>query len=407
MEIKDYRYKAKRMKDGKIVTGITEGPSKSVVDQFLFENGLRAVEIERTNNLIRRLSRITFGTVMSDTDLIFYLKQLGSLLRSGVKLNEACEILATQQTNKNVRRVYYSIYYDVNGGATLSDAFKRYPKEFPRMLLSLVQVGEATGELEEVLDEAVEYFEKQYHLKTQIKSTLMLPVIYLVVAVGVAIFLMVAVMPQFEGMYASLGGELPAVTMFFMNAGNFVRNNALFIIVGLIIFIVLIRMLYQRLEGFQNAVSAVAIKLPIFGELVKMNNLSRIASTLSQMLKNHVPLQESLKNTYETVDNKVYKKLLVQAQKNVNAGDTISSTFEHHYASEVVFTRMMSVGERTGDLAKMMTSLSNYYDEDSDIKIDRLKKGIEPLLLIFIYGMILVMILAVMLPSLTLSDQLG
>lgn len=407
MNIKDYRYKAKRMKDGKIVKGVTEGPSKAVVDQFLFENGLRAIEIEPTNNILGKLSRITLGSVMTDTDLIFYLKQLASLLRSGVKLNEACEILATQQTNKNVRRVYYSIYYDVNGGASLSEALKRYPKEFPRMLLSLVQVGEATGELEEVLDEAVEYFEKQYHLKTQIKSTLMLPVIYLVVAFGVAIFLMVAVMPQFEGMYASLGGELPGVTMFFMNAGNFVRANALFIIAGIILFVFLVRAIYRRFEGVQNAVSMVAIKMPIFGELVKMNNLSRIASTLSQMLMNHVPLQESLKNTYETIDNKVYKKLLIQAQKNVNQGDTMSSTFEHHYASEVVFTRMMSVGERSGDLAKMMTSLSNYYDEDSEVKIDRLKKGLEPLLLIFIYGMILVMILAVMLPSLTLSDQLG
>ncbi len=407
MNIKDYRYKAKRMKDGKIVKGVTEGPSKAVVDQFLFENGMRAIEIESTNNLFGKLSRITLGSVITDTDLIFYLKQLASLLRSGIKLNEACEILATQQTSKNVRRVYYSIYYDVNGGASLSEALKRYPKEFPRMLLSLVQVGEATGELEEVLDEAVEYFEKQYHLKTQIKSTLMLPVIYLVVAFGVAIFLMVAVMPQFEGMYASLGGELPGVTMFFMNAGNFVRANALFIIAGIILFVVLVRAIYKRFEGVQNAVSAVAIKMPIFGELVKMNNLSRIASTLSQMLTNHVPLQESLKNTYETIDNKVYKKLLIQAQKNVNQGDTMSSTFEHHYASEVVFTRMMSVGERSGDLAKMMTSLSNYYDEDSEVKIDRLKKGLEPLLLIFIYGMILVMILAVMLPSLTLSDQLG
>ncbi len=406
MNINDYKYKAKRMKDGKIVRGMAEGPSKAIVDQFLFENGMRAIEIEKHSSLIARLNRITLNKVVSERDLIFYIKQLSSLLRSGVKLNEACEILATQQTNKNVRRVFYGIYYEVNGGQTLSEAMKEFPREFPKLLVSMVAVGERTGDLEEVLTETGDYFEQQYRLKSQIKSTLMLPLIYMGVAIGVAIFLMVGVLPQFEGMYDSLGGELPGVTVFFMNTGKFMRANALFIIAGIIGFIVGIRLIHKRYYKFQLFISAFAIKMPIFGELVKMNNLSRIASTLAQLLKNHVPLQDSLKTTYDTIDNRVYRKLLIDAQKNVNSGDLMSQAFEHHYASEIVFTRMMSVGEKTGDLGKMMMNLSNFYDEDSDIKVERLKKAIEPILLIFIYVMIVIMILAVMLPSLSLSDQL-
>ncbi|MFW5838915.1 MAG: type II secretion system F family protein, partial [Bacillota bacterium] len=248
--------------------------------------------------------------------------------------------------------------------------------------------------------------EQQYRLKSQIKSTLMLPIIYLVVATGVAIFLMVGVLPQFEGMYDSVGGELPGITRVFMDTGNFLRANILYILLGLIAFISGFVYLKRKSIGLQYFLSKVAIKMPIFGELVKMNNLSRIASTVAQMLKNHVPLQETLKTTYETIDNRVYKELLVTAQKNVNAGDFMSTAFEHHYASEVVFTRMMGVGEKTGELGKMMQSLSDFYDEDSDIKIERMKKAMEPLLLIFIYVMIVIMILAVMLPSLSLSDQL-
>jgi type II secretory pathway component PulF len=151
----------------------------------------------------------------------------------------------------------------------------------------------------------------------------------------------------------------------------------------------------------------IAIRAPIFGGLTKLNNLSRIAATISQLLKNHVPLQDSLETTYNLLDNKVYRERLVEAQKLVNGGEYMSKAFEHHYASEVVFTRMMGVGERTGDLGKMMGNLSNFYDEDSEVKVEKLKKALEPLLLIFIYALIVVMILAVMLPSLSLSDQLN
>ncbi|WP_343089466.1 type II secretion system F family protein, partial [Methanocalculus natronophilus] len=186
--------------------------------------------------------------------------------------------------------------------------------------------------------ETTEYFEKQQQLKASIKSTLMMPLIYMIVAVGVGIFLMVGVMPQFEGMYASLGGDLPGVTMLFMNVGNFLRA---------------LRFIYKKSHRLQTLFSYIAVKMPIFGELVKLNNLSRIASTIAQLLKNHVPLQDSLDTTRGTLDNKVYKNLLVKAQKNVMNGEYMSTAFEHHYASEVIFTRMMSVGERTGDLGKM------------------------------------------------------
>jgi len=406
MKINDYKYKAKRLKDGKIVRGVAEGPTKAIVDQFLLENGLRAIEIEETKSILGQLNRVTLGNIIKPQDLIFYLKQLSSLLRAGVKINEACEILATQQTNKNVRRIYYGLYYDVNSGSSLSDAFKNYPKEFPKLLISLVSVGEKTGDLEDVLNEVTGYFEQQHRLKSSIRSTMMMPAIYMIVAIAVAGFLMVGVLPQFEGMYASLGGDLPGVTVFFMNMGNFVTSYWYYILGGLTLFVILIRLIYKKFYRFQYIMSVIAIRAPIFGEVVKLNNLSRIASTLAQMLKNHVPLQDSIDATRNTIDNKVYNELLGEAKKNVNGGELMSMAFEHHYASETVFVRMMSVGERTSELGKMMKNLSEFYDEDSEIKVDRLKKALEPLMLIFIYVLIVIMILAVILPSLSLSDQL-
>ena len=407
MKIYDYKYRARRLKDGKIVSGFTEAPSKAMVDRFLQEQSLKPIEIYQQNSLWQSFQRISFGKVINERDLIFYLKQLASLLNAGVKLNEASEMLATQQTNKAIRRILYGIYYEVNSGQTLAEAYREYPNDFPNILVSMVQVGEKTGDLKGAINEIVDYFESQYRLKSSIQSTLMMPVIYLIVAVLVGVFLLIFVMPQFESMFASRDNvEMPAVTEFFINFGNFAREYALLILLGLAIFVALFYILLKRSKSFRKFLSYLAIKAPVIGQVVVLNNLSRIASTLSQMLNNHVPLQESLATTYDTVGNRIYKDLIVQAQKNVNAGDYMSQAFEDHYAVEVVFTRMISVGERTGELGQMLKNLSDFYDEDSEVKIDRLKKTLEPILLIFIFTVIVVMLLAIMMPSLSFAQQI-
>jgi type II secretory pathway component PulF len=148
------------------------------------------------------------------------------------------------------------------------------------------------------------------------------------------------------------------------------------------------------------------IRFPIIGTIVRLNNLSRIAATLSQMLNNHVPLQECLVVTYDTLQNRIYKELIVEAQKNVNEGEYISKAFEGHYASEVVFTRMISVGERTGELGRMLENLSTFYEEDSEVKIDRVRKALEPVMLIAIFSLVVIMLLAIMLPSLSFTAQI-
>jgi len=406
MIIYDYKYRAKRLKDGKVVKGITEAPSKAMVERFLIEQSLKPIEIFQQKSIMQSLNRITIGAVISQRDLIFYLKQLASLLSASVKLNEASEILATQQTNKNVRRILYGIYYEVNSGSTLAEAYSEYPKDFPKILVSMVGVGEKTGDLKGAVRNIVSYFESQYRLQASIKSTLMMPMIYLVIGFGVAIFLMLAVMPNFVDMFDSVeGAEMPAMTAFFIDTGDLIQANLVLIIVGIPTLIFLFRFMKKRFEKFKTFLAFLAIKTPIIGEITKLNNLSRIASTLSQMLNNHVPLQDSLATTYDTLSNKIYRDMIIQAQKNVNAGEYMSRAFENHYAVDVVFARMISVGERTGELGKMLKNLSDFYDEDSEVKIERLKKAIEPILMVFIFSLITVMLLAVMLPSLSFTQQ--
>ena len=407
MKIYDYRYRAKRLKDGKVVKGITEAPSKAMVEKFLIENSMKPIEIYQQKSIFQSLNRITLGAVIKERDLIFYLKQLSSLLNATVKLNEASEILATQQTNKGIRRILYGIYYEVNSGQTLADAYKAYPKDFPQILIAMVGVGEQTGDLKGAIENIIVYFDKQYRLKSSIRSTMMMPIIYLVIGFGIAIFLTLAVMPNFTSMFeSSETAEMPAITAFFIDTGDFIKGNWAAVFAGIIGFVLLFKTLKKRSERFQVFLAYLSIKMPVFGSVVKLNNLSRIASTLSQMLNNHVPLQDSLATTYDTIKNKIYKDLIVQAQKNVNAGEYMSAAFENHYAIEVVFARMVSVGEKTGELGPMLKSLSAFYDEDSAIKIDALKKAIEPILMVFIFSLITVMLLAVMLPSLSFTQQL-
>ncbi len=271
----------------------------------------------------------------------------------------------------------------------------------------MVAVGEKTGDLKSAITQIIGYFETQYRLKSSISSTMMMPVIYIIVGFLVAAVLTVLVMPQFESMFEAVDGvEMPGITRFFIDAGNFARANGILIFLVFIAAIVAYKFLKKKSNAFQMFISSAAIRMPIIGQVVKLNNLSRIASTLSQMLNNHVPLQDSLETTYDTIGNKVYKDLIVQAQKNVNNGEFMSKVFENHYAIEVVFVRMISVGERTGELGNMLKSLALFYDEDSEVKIERLKKAIEPILLLFIFALITVMLLAVMLPTFSFTSQL-
>jgi len=407
MKIYDYRYRARRLKDGKVVKGMLEAPSKAMVEKFLKEKSLKPIEIFQQKSIFQQFNRITFGTILSQRDLIFYLKQLASLLNASVKLNEASEILATQQTNKNIRRILFGVYYEVNSGSTLADAYGEYPNDFPHILVAMVAVGEKTGDLKGAVKNIVSYFETQYRLQASIKSTLMMPSIYLGVGFGVAVFLMLAVMPNFIDMFDSVDGvEMPAMTQFFIDTGDLIKANLFQIIFGVPIFIILFKFLKKKSSRFQTVLSYLAIKTPILGEITKLNNLSRIASTLSQMLNNHVPLQDCLATTYDTVKNKIYRDLIVEAQKHVNAGEYMSLAFENHYAVDVVFARMISVGEQTGELGMMLKNLSAFYDEDSEVKIERLKKAIEPILMVFIFSLITVMLLAVMLPSLSFTQQI-
>jgi len=407
MKIFDYKYRARRLKDGKVVKGTTEAPSKAMVDKYIQERGMKPIEIYQQKSLFGDLSRISFGKVIQERDLIFYLRQLGSLLNAGVKLNEASEILATQQTNKQVRRILYGIYFEVNSGTTLADAYSEYPHDFPEVLISMVRVGETTGDLKEALTEIIVYFESQFRIKNSIKQTMMMPVIYMVIAFLVAVFIFVYVMPGFEDMFSDMeGAEMPPITQLFIDIGNYMQANIFMLLLGLIGFIALFVILTKRSKKFQRFLAYLSIKLPILGSITKLNNLSRIAATLSQMLNNHVPLQECLVITYDTLKNQIYKDLLVEAQKNINAGDYMSAAFEGHYAVEVVFTRMISVGERTGDLGKMLKNLSTFYDEDSTVKIDQVRKLLEPIMMIMIFSVVVVMLLAIMLPSLSMSGQI-
>lgn len=405
MKIYDYRYRAKRLKDGKVVKGQTEAPSKAMVEKYIQENGMKPIEVFEQKSYLGVLSRISFGAVIKERDLIFYLKQLSSLLRAGVKLNEASEILATQQTNKLIRRVLYGIYYEVNSGTTLADAYSEYPQDFPDILISMVRVGEKTGNLKETITDIVHYFETQYRIKASIRQTMMMPMIYLGVAFLVAIFIFSYVMPQFESLYSDLGDDLPGVTQVFIDIGKFLGEYWLSMLIGLVVFIGGFIIAKRKSKGFQRFLSAFAIRMPILGTIVVLNNLSRISATISQLLNAHVPLQECLVTAYDTLDNEIYRDIIVEAQKNVNSGDYMSKAFEGHYAVEVVFTRMISVGERTGDLGGMLKNLSTFYEEDSEVKIDRVRKMLEPLMMVVIFSIVLVMLLAIMLPSLSFQTQ--
>lgn len=400
----NYKYRARRF-DGKEVKGKIEAPTKKQAAQMLADKRLEPLEINQYFSLYAKFDQIQINKVINDKTLVFLLKQLGALLDAGVRVYEAIEILASQQDNRFIRRILFDIYFQVAAGANLSDAMDAYPKEFPDMLRNLIRVGEKAGELEKIVNQSAEYFEKQLRIKSSIKSAMMLPVVYSILAGAVMIGMLIWVIPGYVSLFIGLDAELPTVTLLFVKLSDFMTNHALLFFGSLIGLLVSLYLIFFKTNGGKNFIDVFTLKIPIFGNIVQISNLSRIASTLAQLVQSGVHSLEAVDVTKGVIDNHIYKDILTQCSRNIRNGDGMSLAFANHWAVSPVVPKMIAIGEKSGELDQMLLNLSSFYDSDIDIKVENLKKSIEPILLVLIYAVVGSMIIAVMFPMFSLMSQ--
>jgi type II secretory pathway component PulF len=406
MDLRNYKYIAKNA-DGKTVRGNIEALNRNVVVKYLQSKNYVIENITEYRNLLTRLDKITFGRLLSPKQLIFFLKQLGSLLNAGIKLISALELLSLQQDNRNQRKLYFELYQQINNGLTFSKALSKRPKDFPSLLVQMVEVGELSGDLGPTVVHMAEYYENQLKVQTEIKGALRMPLIYLTAAIVISIGMLLFVFPNITGLFASFeGAELPGITQMFLNVGEFLKQYAI-LIFGLIFLIVMaIILLNKYVEKFHYYLTVLSLNIPIFGSLIQMNNQIMIANSLSQMLASGVNSARALQTVKNLLSNVVYKDLMIKTLKYIEDGKPFSRAFEESNYIDPIMARMISTGEKTGNIPKLMENLSHYYNGITELRVQQLKNSIQPILLIVVYAIVGVLILAIMLPMLSLGSQI-
>ncbi|MCR5308155.1 MAG: type II secretion system F family protein [bacterium] len=406
--MKNFKYTAINDK-GKTVKGQAQGTNKSMVERFLELQNMSVVSVEEHNTLLTRLQNMTVGATFKPQILSFYLKQLGALLGAGQKLIDCLEMLAAQQKGAALKRVCFILYQEVYNGSKLSKAFELFPADFPPIVIAMTEAGEATGELADVLLRTVEYMDNQRRLNGSIKKAIRKPMLYLVGSLAVAVVMTLTVFPQFMSLFDGLGdgsAKLPIFTQIFIEFLAFLKSpwgwgSGILIVILVVLFIVF----NKTSPKFRRTKTLIFLKTPGFGKLIQMNQQIVLASTLSQLMGRGVGATEALEVTKKVTTNPIFQELLEEAHTNVVQGKGFAKAFSESEFIDPIMKRMIETGEKTSQIPQLLASLDGYFNEVADVKVKQITATIQPVVMLFVYAIVMCLLMAIMLPQLQLATS--
>jgi type IV pilus assembly protein PilC len=365
-----------RDKNGKIVRGEMRAGGEAVVNATLRRQGIMVTKV--------RKRRSSGGRAIKQKDIAIFTRQLATMMKAGVPLLQAFDIVARGAANPRLTKLLTDIRGDVETGTSLSAAFRKHPMYFDSLYCNLVEAGEAGGILEALLDRLAIYQEKTMALKSKIKSALMYPIAVIVVAFVVLTVIMIWVIPAFKEVFTSFGADLPAPTLFVMAVSEF------FVSYWYLIFGFLFGGLYfffqawKRSEKMQMAMDRLLLRLPIFGDLINKSVIARWTRTLSTMFAAGVPLVEALDSVGGASGNAVYAQATEQIQRDVSTGSALTTSMTATGVFPSMVLQMAAIGEESGSLDHMLGKAAEFYEEEVDDMVKGLSSLMEPFIIVIL-----------------------
>ena len=403
-----YLYKVKEA-SGRIITGTMNGLSKLDINSYLINEGYEIYSI-KTSPFIDFVYKDSsfFGKKMSTKDLIFWLTQLSTYIKAGLTLNESIKILSTQMKGNKARTTAFkAISYELTLGESFSSALEKQGTMFPALLINMIKAAEASGTLVETLDDMSSYYTEINETHKQMISAMTYPSIITIFAIGVVIFILLYVVPQFTDIYAQNGTEITGITKIVVDASNFLQREYL-LLIGLILgTIVTIVILYKSVKAFKTTIQIFLMRLPIIKDVIIYNELTIFSKTFASLLRNNVFITDSMDILSRITNNEVYRAILYRTINNIIKGEKISEAFKDHWAIPDVAYYMIVTGESTGDLANMMQKVSEYYQLLHKNIINNLKAFIEPIMISFLAIIVGIIIVAVIGPMFGMYNQIA
>jgi type IV pilus assembly protein PilC len=337
-------------------------------------------------------------------ELSVLARQLSVLIDAELPLIQSLNLLAEQSKNQYFRRVITEVKDDVEAGSTLHQALRKHPKVFDDLFCNMIASGEQSGSLDVMLRRLAEYIEKIVKLRSQVRQAMIYPSAIVTFAIVVAIFLLWKVIPVFAGIFIELGAELPTLTSIIINLSNIVQKFILVIFAAIIVGIAAFRYWKKTPRG-KWVWDRFLLRLPLFGNLIQKIAVSRMTRTLSTLISGGVPMLESLKITSTTTGNALIEKQILDARQLVSEGKTLHDALQEAGTFPLMMIQMVNVGEATGTLDEMLTKLANFYDDEVEAAVAAMLSILEPILLIFVGGMVGGLVISMYLPIFSLMQK--
>lgn len=392
-------------KKGKILKGELEAADERIAQLQLKRRSLTIKKIKaKPKDLFENVA--FFQPKITAKDVVIFTRQFSTMIDAGLPLVQGLTILAEQTENKTFQNVLKTVTKDVEGGSSLAEALKKHPKVFDALYFNLVAAGEIGGILDTILQRLAAYIEKAEKLKTRIKGAMTYPIIVVGVAVLVIAVILIFVIPVFQEMFSSFGRALPVPTQIVVNMSDFLKGNIHYVIVAFILFVIAFKK-YRNTKKGRRQTDALALKLPVFGNLLKKTAVARFTRTLGTMISSGVPILDALEIVAKTSGNVVLEEIIYEVRSSIAEGQTIAEPLSEADIFPRMVVQMISVGEATGALDTMLNKIADFYDDEVDAAVEALTSMLEPLLMVFLGGAIGGLVIAMYLPIFQMASAMG
>lgn len=388
---------------GKKESGNLNAESKEDARSFLTQLGYEILSLEERSALD---IDINIGNGIKAGDLSFALTQLSTYIKAGIPLVDSVKILAKQTSKKDLKKHWYQIVYELLKGENFSDALTAQGNVFPKLLINMVKTAEMTGDLSSILDDMAEYYTSMDNTKKQMKSAMTYPIVVLTIAFGVLIFMLTYLVPQFSTMFEQNGASLPPLTQAILNISDFIKSNYIILIIAIIIFIAAFIYLYKKIKSFRTAVQIVIMHIPVFGKIVIYNEIANFTKTFASLINHGVFITDSMEILSKITNNEVYKGIINKTLVNLGKGESVSTAFKGEWAIPVVAYEMIVTGESTGQLGAMMEKVATHFQNLHKNLIDQMKSLIEPILIVFLAGIVGVILISIVQPMFSIYETI-
>lgn len=390
--------------DGKIIRGIVEAKEVKEAAVYLRNRGFLPIKISSTQNKLFA-KYFAFLNKVKSSDLVFFTRQLSSMLNAGLTLMQALNILKDQVQNDLMKEVVNGIISEIEEGRSFSGAISKYPGVFSNIYISLIKAGETSGLLDKILFRLAENMEKQEKLKSTIKSAMVYPIIIISGMLGVMLIMMLFVMPQLESLYTSLDISLPLPTQIVLGISKFI-STFWFLVLGLFALFAFLFRRWHKTESGQLIIDDFILKVPLIGKIIRNTILTEFTRTLGLLIGAGSLVVESLREISDITGNIHYKNAIIGVSKRVEHGITVGDAMGSYVLFPPIIVQMVKIGEETGKMDDSLTHVSEYYEREVDQAVKTLTTAMEPIIMIILGVGVAFLIISVITPIYKITSSL-